>query len=181
MSYGDVIPASGEGRVTGILEGTLDLPFVSPGGSGSGAASSLVFTSIPAGFGVLAGGDTATNSANQVTDSFTVVAGVVTSDQFFATTGTSDPSNVLVLNSSPGECGTIGSYGCAPDLNELHAAFGVYGYNFNGLPGVTFTLVSTSGSVPEPSTWAMMLVGFVGLSLAAYRRTKTKATAPAAA
>jgi PEP-CTERM motif len=38
----------------------------------------------------------------------------------------------------------------------------------------TVTLVSSvSTSVPEPSTWAMMLVGFAGLGFAAYRqRTK---------
>ena len=31
--------------------------------------------------------------------------------------------------------------------------------------------VTTAGSVvPEPSTWAMMLVGFAGLGFAAYRR-----------
>jgi choice-of-anchor C domain-containing protein len=28
-------------------------------------------------------------------------------------------------------------------------------------------------AVPEPSTWAMMLLGFVGLGLAGYRRTRT--------
>jgi len=30
-----------------------------------------------------------------------------------------------------------------------------------------------SSSVPEPSTWAMMLLGFVGLGYAGYRRAKT--------
>lgn len=34
-------------------------------------------------------------------------------------------------------------------------------------------------SVPEPSTWAMLLLGFVGLSYAGYRKAKTR-TAPAA-
>ena len=31
-----------------------------------------------------------------------------------------------------------------------------------------------SSAVPEPSTWAMMLIGFGGLGYAAYRKTKTK-------
>jgi hypothetical protein len=38
----------------------------------------------------------------------------------------------------------------------------------------------TSG-IPEPSTWAMMLIGFVGIGLAAYRRTKKNAVALVAA
>jgi PEP-CTERM motif len=32
-----------------------------------------------------------------------------------------------------------------------------------------------SGAVPEPSTWAMMLLGFAGLGFVAYRRTKKSA------
>jgi hypothetical protein len=38
--------------------------------------------------------------------------------------------------------------------------------------------VTLSGAVPEPSTWAMMLLGFAGVGFLAYRRAK-KATAAA--
>jgi PEP-CTERM motif len=31
--------------------------------------------------------------------------------------------------------------------------------------------------VPEPSTWAMMVLGFLGLGFAGYRGAKTKAVA----
>jgi len=38
-----------------------------------------------------------------------------------------------------------------------------------------------SAAVPEPSTWAMMLAGFIGLGFAGYRRAKARAAvAPAA-
>jgi hypothetical protein len=33
---------------------------------------------------------------------------------------------------------------------------------------------TTTGAVPEPSTWAMLLLGFAGLGYAAYRKTKTE-------
>jgi hypothetical protein len=33
------------------------------------------------------------------------------------------------------------------------------------------------GAVPEPSTWALMLLGFVGLSAFGYRRTRSFASA----
>ena len=36
-------------------------------------------------------------------------------------------------------------------------------------------------AVPEPATWAMMLIGFAGLGLMTYRRTKKNTTALAAA
>jgi hypothetical protein len=49
----------------------------------------------------------------------------------------------------------------------------------------TLDLVVAAGSisaVPEPSTWAMMLLGFTGLGFAAYRRTRHKSgAAPSAA
>ena len=35
----------------------------------------------------------------------------------------------------------------------------------------------TISSVPEPSTWAMMMLGFAGLAYAGYRKTKTARTA----
>jgi hypothetical protein len=34
---------------------------------------------------------------------------------------------------------------------------------------------SSIGSVPEPSTWAMMLLGFAGLGFAGYRSTRRTA------
>jgi PEP-CTERM motif len=39
----------------------------------------------------------------------------------------------------------------------------------------TFTLVS--GAAPEPSTWAMLLLGFAGLGYAGYRRARQTADA----
>jgi hypothetical protein len=36
---------------------------------------------------------------------------------------------------------------------------------------------SLSGSVPEPTTWAMMLLGFVGIGAMTYRRRKSAALA----
>jgi hypothetical protein len=36
---------------------------------------------------------------------------------------------------------------------------------------------TVSGAVPEPSTWAMLLLGFAGLCYAGYRQAKTSAAA----
>jgi hypothetical protein len=42
---------------------------------------------------------------------------------------------------------------------------------------VAWVLGSPPPAVPEPSTWAMMLLGFAGVGLSAYRRTKTASAA----
>jgi hypothetical protein len=71
------------GNINGKLTRMVDPPFVTAGGTGSGAADSLVLTSIPAGFGTLAGGDVLSSWTDQVTDDFTVTSGVITSFAFF--------------------------------------------------------------------------------------------------
>ena len=45
----------------------------------------------------------------------------------------------------------------------------------------TLTVSEHVGAVPEPSTWAMMLLGFAGVGFAAYRKKKTGTFAMAAA
>ncbi len=49
-----------------------------------------------------------------------------------------------------------------------------------GLVGVTTRITTTSG-VPEPSTWAMLMLGFAGLGFAGYRKAHSARTAPSAA
>jgi PEP-CTERM motif-containing protein len=45
----------------------------------------------------------------------------------------------------------------------------------------TLTVSNHVGAVPEPSTWAMLLLGFAGVGFAAYRKKKTGTFAMAAA
>ena len=40
----------------------------------------------------------------------------------------------------------------------------------SGANGVDFVLTGEVSAVPEPSTWAMMILGFAGLGIMAYRR-----------
>jgi hypothetical protein len=54
------------------------------------------------------------------------------------------------------------SGGAGPDLEDALGSF-------------KFTRVT--GAVPEPSTWAMMLLGFAGLCYAGYRKTRQAAVA----
>jgi hypothetical protein len=43
------------------------------------------------------------------------------------------------------------------------------------------SFTTAAGSVPEPATWAMMLIGFVGLGYAGYRRSRKEAASAIAA
>jgi PEP-CTERM motif len=69
------------------------------------------------------------------------------------------------------------------DVIDLGADFGpnidlTFGYTLvaDGPGGFGFDF-AISGAVPEPSTWAMMLVGFAGLGFAGYRSTRRGAVA----
>jgi hypothetical protein len=72
--------------------------------------------------------------------------------------------------------------------NSENMAFGLFGgFNFNPNADVTYTfdltLMNATGqivasdeiqvAVPEPSTWAMMMIGFLGVGLMVYRRRET--------
>jgi hypothetical protein len=154
------------GTVLGTVTGTVDLPFVNAGGSGSGAADSLLLTSIPAGFGALAGGNNVTNWADQVTNTFTVTAGAVTSFEFLAVTSpNTSVGDYFCINSDGGSAGSIGGWGCPGGLNELSETSATFGYNFGGASGVTFT--PSASATPEPSffipilTMVLFLIAFV--------------------
>jgi hypothetical protein len=54
---------------------------------------------------------------------------------------------------------------------------GVYVWSWgSGATDDTFTLDIGTAAVPESSTWALMLLGFVGLGFAAHRSAKLKAS-----
>jgi hypothetical protein len=46
---------------------------------------------------------------------------------------------------------------------------GTYKWTWGNGANQNFTFVVGAGAIPEPSTWAMMLLGFVGLGFAGYK------------
>ena len=78
-----------------------------------------------------------------------------------------DGSHLFVTNYFPdtlsgAAAGTIGEY--TTDGATVNAAL------VTGLTG-SYGLAIGPSAVPEPSTWALMLIGFSGLGYAAWRRT----------
>jgi hypothetical protein len=51
--------------------------------------------------------------------------------------------------------------------------FGIKLEDFTGAPGDTFFQNLSVSAVPEPSTWAMMILGFCGVGFMAYRRKRS--------
>jgi hypothetical protein len=105
----------------------------------------------------------ATTWATQVFNTFTVVSGNVTSADFQAQNSTGVSTlDQLWLNSGPCSSGPTCSFLSLGSSNGQ--------YVWHGVAGTTF---STPGGVPEPSIWAMMLlgVGLIGGGLRTARRT----------
>jgi hypothetical protein len=63
-------------------------------------------------------------------------------------------------------------------LDPLNSNDFVTRVTFEGDGAFTGTMTPITVSVPEPATWAMMLIGFAGLSFAAYRRARSVSNAP---
>lgn len=64
-------------------------------------------------------------------------------------------------------------------FSEIGPENGLNGFIYDAGPGdpsLTNVYTGISDTVPEASTWAMMIVGFVGLAFAAYRRARVSAS-----
>jgi hypothetical protein len=155
------------GTTTGTVTGTIDLSFLTPGGSGSGAAASLVLTSFPAGFGVLAGGNTVTAWADQLANQFTVTAGVITSYYFAADTSPLGSADFFQTNNTANTT-TDGTWSVLAAEDALDNTSANFGFIFSST-AVTFTPVAAT---PEPGalTQTTIGVGLLGLIMVMRKR-----------
>ena len=89
-------------------------------------------------------------------------------------------SDGLNLVANSGAAGSTGLYGLTDVLGDLTAQAGESFVPLEQAPAdTTFKGVAFAPSpVPEPSTWAMMLLGFVDLGFAARRQRQAKAASP---
>ncbi len=69
--------------------------------------------------------------------------------------------NIFAITPTP-----AGNYGFCVSTVEPSCT----GSEADNAPKATFTLTTAVSAVPEPSTWAMMILGFCGLGFLAYRR-----------
>ena len=146
--------------VDGVTEFGLHLDFASDTGmtQGSQADVSLEFN---------------VSGVPSLTDAFAVFAGTTTG------TGTEDLSEVLSNGVSltlhaPGATSAmfsaIGSLSVVKDQSDFAGSGGSADSSIIGNAFSVTAVPSSVAAVPEPSTWAMMLVGFVGLGFLGYRK-----------
>jgi PEP-CTERM motif len=124
-------------------------------------------------------GNNEITGSNVVVVNFSSVAGLMQSMSFdfkMNSTTATQPEGWIVLSSSTGLAGSFTTTVLAGSDEALHQNLPVANfYMFEATAGnVLLNEVSgvTSG-VPEPSTWAMMLLGFLGLGFA-FRQSRRK-------
>jgi PEP-CTERM motif len=81
-----------------------------------------------------------------------------------------------VATACVGAAAAFGFPGCGSGGVNGSIFGGLIPFSTQAVPQVTL-VSSATGGVPEPSTWAMMLLGFVGLGFAGYRASRRTAAA----
>lgn len=96
--------------------------------------------------------------------------------------GSPNGDNTITLNT--GSTMTLGDF---PNVNQPDDPAGyLFGLNIAGASSIKFSTTDTAfefaftSPVPEPSTWAMMILGFCGMGYLAYRRRNQSSALTAA-
>jgi len=146
------------GWITGTVKGEIELPF---SGDGSGPATLVSIDTIPSGmtniYGTLPINATAWDT--QVKNTFTVSGGMITLADYSAT-------NALTLPPPEGSLISFGSGSNELQFTNQNNVVQSTG-NESGITGVTFTPVSVSVPIPEPSS--LILAGMAGICGVAWR------------
>lgn len=156
---------------------TATAAFVLAMGSGAHAAQSITFTS-PAADGSFSGmfGDTGVSNApgtNSFTDTFTFTLPAGVTSSTISSTFTSDPSNNIdftsvTLDGTPFTVGSTGQNefqflnGLSVNGLQTLVVAGTSGGNGSYSGAIDFSLAGGAGAVPEPASWALMILGFGG-------------------
>ena len=183
------------GLVTAAHAGVTFIPYGNPG-------ATLVTDSLAGGTGtasLFTGSDSdaaapALSSTTRDTASYLVVEGGESETLVLPAAwhvdiyvGSLDPYNTIsfggpgAVSYTGGDLATL-THAIDDGDQQSGSSNGLFEFSFAApVTSVTFTssqnsleVASVSSAVPEPSTWAMMLLGFAGLGYAAYRKTKTE-------
>jgi hypothetical protein len=111
--------------------------------------------------------------------------GMLTDDVFISFAYTSSSRSFVITRADGGSAGgTLRVDGLAPPVFSIGSPAASFDITLGGFEAATmgdiaddlgssFRLVLVKGAIPEPSTWAMLLLGFAGLGYAGWRRRQT--------
>jgi hypothetical protein len=197
-----VAPTAASASIVGNL-GFSGAPFLSLGSSGlaGGTVATLAggtiynsdqpFADIPAG-GVFGGNFLGSGPSSGVPLGTPAELTFVTPISYLSFLwGSPDTYNTLVLKSSNGTEYNFTATGLSFAVTNGNQAFSQYVQFATSAPGETivsakflsttqdaFEVANFTAAVPEPSTWAMMILGFLGLGFMGYRKA-SKTSSPA--
>ena len=147
----NAVPGSVSGRILGLAD------------NATGAAAQVFIDSFTAG-GFSSFPTDAAAWSSVFNNSFTVTGGAITGATFHSSRN-NNGFDQLFINIPIGYANGNTNYVSTGVDNAISI------WNNNGFSGVTFATLDTS-AVPEPATWAMMLVGFGGMGAALRSRRK---------
>jgi len=106
------------------------------------------------------------------------LGGALTSDtQFFLDFTRIGNSSLFILDgTNAGFTASNSGNPAFPDANGISLTVGST-TGFIALPDDVSTTIGVAAAAPEPSTWAMMILGFAGIGAMTYRRRKSSAIA----
>ena len=121
------------------------------------------------------------NSTITVVGLINTFAGGLGSGQFIANFAASifeEPTNTLVLGPADGTAGCGAISLCQSLSGSSILGVGSYELEVTGTGGANASYggdITTVAAVPEPSTWAMMIIGFAGVVVMAVKRRRKEA------
>jgi len=80
-----------------------------------------------------------------------------------------DTSGLITFGTTTSNSGPNGTANCSGPCTSIAVPFAA-DITTAGLPGGSTGAIGAVAAVPEPSTWAMMILGFFGLGFMAYRK-----------
>lgn len=162
-----------------LVGDTINLNYLFPDSSTVFGSSSLSIASDPTSLSCSPGG-LGVCSAFAENATFTVTSNSITLAEDGGSSYTPAAFNGLQYSNLGFGSGITG-FSLSTDLAGLTASdvsftgssieFNAQGLSF---PDAYFVTLTLSSGVPEPSTWAMLVLGFAGLGFAGYRRAKAR-------
>lgn len=150
--------------ITGVNFGILQSPY----GGGDITALDFGITSTPDSYPITGHASVTTGAQTGTGENFWILR----TDSFSTGNISLGPGTYYLVLQNAVNTGSYVDFWTEND-GPSTAFHGQYGSTDRSLGSESFQILGTVSPVPEPSTWAMMVLGFVGIGAMTYRRRKS--------